>query len=219
MTVWLKHLLYLTNWSTRLILVERKYKFTVGTLMLSPEEIEYCPLYCEENIWHLCQHSVFADKQTYALFISNPAKRCAMWNQRSSTNDMYPVVWDYHVILLAKTDSWRVFDLDSRLPMGVELDVYLCQSFSPPIDSNAQLINVTSEFNPCFKLVCGKTYAEQFSSDRKHMCDEAGSWLSPPPLWPLITGSEAMSLQHLTDMTCSDVLTLSTLKSTLVDLL
>lgn len=202
--------------------------------MLSAEKIDYCPLYCEENIWHLCQLEDFAQTQTYVLFISNPTKSCAMWQQKSASSLLYPVVWDYHVVLLvkaqvvinqqddntlAKNSGWRVYDLDSLLPLGIELDEYLRQSFSPPLEVNEPQVKFACEFHPCFKLVCGKIYAEKFSSDRKHMHNQNGSWVSPPPLWPVIIGDQALSLQRLTDMTCGEVHTLSALKSTLVDLL
>ena len=207
--------------------------------MIFTENIDYCPLYCEENIWRLCQLNHFADKQTYALFISNPSKKCAIWQQKSATNQMYPVIWDYHVVLLVKTAllevnsnnaleeqsnqtknfGWRVYDLDSRLPLGVALDDYLNQSFAPPKMANTSSIEISSDFSPCFRLICGKTYAREFNSDRKHMHNIDGSWISPPPVWPPIQGDERLSLAHLIDMSGGDVLTLSKLKSTLVDLL
>ena len=201
-------------------------------MMLTKEQFKYCPYYCEENIWHLCQEKVFAGKACLVMFISNLNKRCATWYQRASGDPQVPVVWDYHLVLLVREESvkeesvkeesvkeekWLVYDFDSYLPFGVDLDVYLQCSFMPDLEDSVMMRQSLSEFSPCFKLICAKDYKKKFSSGRRHMLKDDGSWHAPPPPWPLITASEGLSLEQLTDMSHGEVCTLNTLKSMLVD--
>ena len=194
-------------------------------MLLSPETIDYCPLYCEENIWRLCQHQYFVDKSIVVCFISNSTKSCAIWQQRSAGNPLEPVIWDYHVVLLVKDFNqanegiWQVYDLDSNLPLGISVTEYFLQSFQPPEQGRLSQIRVAPQFSPYFKLIDGNDYVEQFSSDREHMQNADGSWQSPPPLWPLIVGNRTLSLQRLTNFNGDDVLSLSQLEQRLVDLL
>lgn len=110
----------------------------------------YTPYYCEENIYLLVEsftndRSISDKWETYAVFLSNHTKTVALWNQKVSKHPDYPVVWDYHCILLlkpkAKTpshghghghahgdddqvveeeSSW-IFDYDTRLDMPCPL--------------------------------------------------------------------------------------------------
>ena len=190
--------------------------------MLRKSQFKYCPFYCEENIWHLCQDKVFADKPAFVMFISNFNRRCATWYQRASGDPQVPVVWDYHVVLLVKEErlkdkQWLVYDFDSYLPFGVELDDYLRCSFMPDLEDSVMMRQSLSEFSPYFKLICANDYKKKFSSKRRHMLKDDGSYNAPPPPWPLITASKGLSLAQLTDMSCSEVCTLDTLKSMLVD--
>lgn len=156
------------------------------------------------------------------MFISNLNKRCATWYQRASGDPQIPVVWDYHVVLLVKEqmvkqDKWLVYDFDSYLPFGVELDVYLQCSFMPDLEDRVMMRQSLSEFSPYFKLICAKDYKKKFSSRRRHMLKDDGSYNAAPPPWPLITASEGLNSAQLTDMRCGKVCTLDTLKSMLVD--
>jgi protein N-terminal glutamine amidohydrolase len=97
----------------------------------------YTSHYCEENIYLLAQAFLTSpDVERYrffVVFISNRNKQAIIFQQKASRYDElhYPVVWDYHVILVKvpllmapragpesalseNLDSW-VYDLDSRL--------------------------------------------------------------------------------------------------------
>jgi protein N-terminal glutamine amidohydrolase len=129
------------------------------------------PMYCEENIWHLCQDQAI-DR---VVFITNAARRVALWHQRAAPPDQ-PIVWDYHVIATAGAG---VYDLDSRLSCPVGPHEYLAATFAtvgiqPP------------QYDPRFAVVEAEAYVRQLRSDRRHMRRADGSWQAPPPPWPAI---------------------------------
>lgn len=159
----------------------------------------YQSCFCEENIWHLCRHSDFCNKNTLVLYISNPYNSCAFWKQKPAKSSHLPVLWDYHVILLVKDVKWQVYDLDSKLPLGVDATDYLKLTFN---DGEP----VLPEFEARFKVLNGREYADKFQSDRSHMIGREGQWLQPPPPWPQIL-SEAENkwpLKQLLDTTTAD---------------
>lgn len=60
-------------------------------------------------------------RQTFAVFISNPDRRCVLFHQKAAPEDRNYVVWDYHVVAAtvdhASDDSvtMQIWDLDSTL--------------------------------------------------------------------------------------------------------
>ena len=138
---------------------------------------KYCPFYCEENIWHLAQAPEFAGVETLVALVSNPGHTCLFWDQRVCQAKDEPVLWDYHVVLLARRPEWVVYDLDTQLPFPINADTYLAHTFRgegviPPA------------YEPRFVLFEGADYVNTFASDRSHMLDKDGQWLAPPPKWP-----------------------------------
>ncbi len=159
----------------------------------------YQPYYCEENIWHLCQSEQVRGWERQAVFISNSARMCALWQQKSALTADEPVVWDYHVILCARKGqaAWQVFDPDTRLGMPVAAGEYLRLCF--PWAGQIQ-----PQFAPEFRLIDADSYVAEFSSDRAHMRNKAdGSWLQPPPAWPAIFRNERSNLSDYIDMSRS----------------
>lgn len=145
---------------------------------LPPGE-RYQAFYCEENIWWLARSPQVRERERWAVFISNPNRTCAIWAQRAGPPDR-PVVWDYHVVLLAKSCSGsglEVWDLDSRLLVPCPADRWLQASFRP---------STPSPFQPYFRVVDMPTLDSQFASDRRHMRDASGLFRAPPPPWPCI---------------------------------
>jgi hypothetical protein len=142
----------------------------------------YAPQYCEENIWHLCQHPNLLHKQRYVVFISNKQRLCPFWNQRAATSAEAPVGWDYHVVMLLRHEDdepWCIGDLDTRLEFPTPVADYLRQTF-------VNIDNMPSEYHPTFRVIPATEYVERFSSDRSHMRSVGGGWLAPPPSWPAI---------------------------------
>lgn len=154
----------------------------------------YAPYYCEENIWHLCQHAQFAGFDRRVVFISNAQRSCPFWFQKAARNADAPVLWDYHVILLYFDAGWKVWDLDTVLANPIVLPEYLSQTFH-----GLRAVDAPAWF-PVFKLISADLFLKEFTSDRSHMKDESGHWSQPPPDWPLILGGSTNNLQMYIDM-------------------
>ncbi|CAG0883822.1 unnamed protein product [Cyprideis torosa] len=70
----------------------------------SREQCRYTSNYCEENVWHLCDHihqnGTSSDlSSSFAVFISNAIKAVPLWMQKAAITREY-VIWDYHVIFV-----------------------------------------------------------------------------------------------------------------------
>jgi protein N-terminal glutamine amidohydrolase len=139
------------------------------------------PFYCEENVWQLCQEPRFAHRPREVVFVSNPARALPMWHQRAARGR--PIVWDYHVLLLAR-DPCEIWDVDTLLGVPVPALEYLGESFHP---------GVPAEMRPLFRLVPAEIFTATFASDRSHMRRPDGSFEKPPPPWPAIGAPGAPS--------------------------
>lgn len=148
-----------------------------------PPAVRYCPYYCEENIWHLCADERVAGCELRVLFVSSHARRVAMWGQRASADPELPIVWDYHVVLLARRGgaSWELWDLDGVAPPPRPARAWLDDSFR-----GAGV--VPPQYEPHFRLVRAEDYRRHLRSDRGHMRGPGGVYQQPPPSWPLIWG-------------------------------
>jgi len=124
----------------------------------------YTPLFCEENIWKLVESLYMSQlaKPIDVLFIINKAHTVAILNQNQSINTN-PVIWDYHVILLAHTNNELViFDFDSRCEFPTPVEIYFKLSFP-------SIININDKLLPYIKKIKAQYYFEHFYSDRAHM--------------------------------------------------
>ena len=150
----------------------------------------YCANFCEENIWQLAQH---IDNPCRVVFISNPNRQVAFWQQQSAPLGE-PLIWDYHVVLFEQRSSQVLcHDFDSRLSSGLAAVDYLSASF-PQAD------NVMPQYQPIFKLIDKDRYLNGFASSRQHMRRDQ-QWLSPPPSWPCIgfSANRSDNLQQFID--------------------
>ncbi|MFK5986175.1 MAG: hypothetical protein QM479_12240 [Pseudomonadota bacterium] len=123
----------------------------------------YTALFCEENIWHLAQ-SLFAagikSEDIQIVFITNKNKQIAIFNQIAVAQNQ-AVIWDYHVILLLKTEqSHSIFDFDSRLGFTSDYQNYLKNSLPD---------NIITEYSSVFRIIPAQVYLNYFDSDRSHM--------------------------------------------------
>ena len=141
-----------------------------------PAGFRYQAFYCEENVYHLAQEPIVASRARAVVFISNPTRRTAMWNQRAAGEPGQVIIWDYHVILLVE-DPWEVWDLDTHLGCPIPAEDYLQESFTP---------HIPPQYLPYFRLVDADLFAASFASDRAHMLTGRGSYQRPPPPWPCI---------------------------------
>ncbi|MFO0760127.1 MAG: hypothetical protein U0359_26835 [Byssovorax sp.] len=177
----------------------------------APESFRHQPFYCEENVYHLCQEPIFAGRPRFAAFLSNASGGFAMWGQKASPRPGRPILWDYHVILLAQ-DPWEIWDLDTTLGFPLPAADYLRASFPLPLPE---------ELMPCFRLVPPDELAATFASDRRHMRRADGRYRKPPPPWPpIVTAEEGFNLPRFLDVNdpfAGEVLTLDALRSRVSD--
>lgn len=160
----------------------------------------YHPFYCEENIWQLCQDARFAGGEAFVVFVSNADKSVAIWHQKLAKAHWLPVVFDYHVILLARSafGRWEVWDLDTTLGLPHEAVDYFSRAFRPEGD-------IPQVYQPLFRLFPVAQFLATFSSDRSHMRDASGNWLKPPPDWNAPYRTElGMTLPDFIQMMPSD---------------
>jgi protein N-terminal glutamine amidohydrolase len=151
-------------------------------------EHKYAPYFCEENIWHLCQEESFARSNTWVAFFFNRVGECSLWEQRMAAKGD-AVGWDYHVVLFSDQDGWKVWDLDSRFPLGVSAEKYIDGTFGLTSQLLARVEEegyCTDLFVPLVRLIPASLYASRFESNRSHMKDRDGNWFQPPPHWPAI---------------------------------
>ncbi len=159
-------------------------------MLPNPEDCHYQSCYCEENIWHLCQHPVCTESTV--IFIASHGGMFPMLYQKAMSDPTTPILWDYHVILLLAGQPAHILDFDTILPFCTELGTYLPQSFLPEK-------SVAPEYRPYFRLIPAQAYLREFRSDRSHMRTEDGGWNSPPPDWPPI-GNGGSNLARFIDM-------------------
>lgn len=161
--------------------------------MSATESSRYCANFCEENIWQLAQQ---IDQPCQVVFISNPDRQVAFWQQQAAPLGE-PLVWDYHVVLFEQRSGQTLcHDFDSRLISPLSAVDYLTASFPEPH-------RVMPLYQPRFKLIEKERYLSGFASSRQHMRRDR-QWLSPPPNWPCIgiSNNQADNLQQLID--CDD---------------
>jgi len=140
----------------------------------------YCPLFCEENVWQLCDALAGHGVEALAIVVSNLARCVAVFHQRAARAPGSYVAWDYHVVLAVRdAGEWQIVDADTTLPGPCPAADYLAASF-PDLPESA------SAYRPRFRVVEAAAYHDTLASDRRHMRGTDGGWLSEPPPWPLI---------------------------------
>jgi hypothetical protein len=139
----------------------------------------YTANYCEENVWHLADAPGLYAGERWAVIVAALGPAVPVWSQRAAEAPGLPVLWDYHVFLAVTGEARWIYDLDTTLPFPSPLDDYLHETFGPGAEAPAELL-------PHFRVVPAAEYRAGFWSDRGHMRDPAGAWLSPPPAWPAI---------------------------------
>lgn len=133
------------------------------------------PFFCEENVWHNLQRLPVPLADRRAVFVTNTAKTVAMWAQRAAASD--PIIWDYHVVVvaLADADNAIVVDVDCTAGVVLPLERWLAASFRA---------GVPDEVKPRFRVVAAADFLARFCTDRSHMMSASGAPLQPLPPWP-----------------------------------
>nr|XP_043636608.1 protein N-terminal glutamine amidohydrolase isoform X2 [Erigeron canadensis] len=141
----------------------------------------------------------------FVVFISNENKHIPMWHQKASHRADGIILWDYHVICIQKREEENsvdlVWDLDSNLPFPSKLPSYVSESIRPSFE-------LFSEFQRVFRIVHAPVFLRSFASDRRHMKDSEGNWISPPPEHKVIVAEDGTvhNLNQYIDMSTKDVL-------------
>jgi hypothetical protein len=117
---------------------------------------------------------VLANRPREVVFISNAARSCAVWHQRASVHESWPILWDYHVVLLVGA-PWEVWDLDTTLEMPAPAVHYLRSTFRD---------GVADALAPRFRVIDADVFTASFASDRAHMRTPGGRYKMKPPPWP-----------------------------------
>jgi hypothetical protein len=155
--------------------------------------LPYCQFWCEENVWHLCEHEAVRERERWVVIVSNAIRQVAMWAQKAATRPGWPLAWDYHVALLVRGKTgWEIWDLDSALGHPVAATTWLEQSFR-------ELPPAARALAPMFRLVAAQDYRREFSSDRSHMLDSRGGYQQAVPNWPRI-GQGTNNLRRFVDI-------------------
>ena len=130
---------------------------------LEQASLLYTKCYCEENIYHLIKSLGDLGKleKIYAVFISNANRSVPIWCQKSAPSG-HPAIWDYHVICVAKSSDWLVYDFDSQLGIPIQFEKYVNFALRPKVELPPNL-------EPRFRIVSGLDYIKHFASDRSHM--------------------------------------------------
>lgn len=149
----------------------------------------YTALFCEENIWQLlrtlsdnCNNELSTSKcittnNLWVLFLSNSEQKIALLNQQAAEPGQ-PVIWDYHVILLAEiAQDFYIFDFDTRLDFVMPLHDYLQLTLITPE-------KLPADFVPSVRKIPAQSYLDYFYSDRGHMLGQID--VSDFPPWGLI---------------------------------
>ncbi len=156
---------------------------------MNRDEFLYTENYCEENIFHLLAHPAVQAVRKWVVFISNQSGRVAMLAQRSRPDGV--VIWDYHVVLITANPRPCVWDLDTTLALPCNAAVYLNSTFSS---------DVPEQYLPRFRVLAADTFRREFCSDRRHMRDRDGRYISSPPQWPAIRAESGSNLSRFIDM-------------------
>ncbi|KAG6330626.1 hypothetical protein ID866_8462 [Astraeus odoratus] len=175
----------------------------------------YTSHYCEENVYLLVQRALSAPDihkkwEVYAVFISNPTKTVALWQQRAAGSRDKAVIWDYHVILALRgpmgsvaadnalepdRGAW-IYDLDTFLPVPCHWQEVRSANMQP------LLVGGDVDFCSLFRVVPGKEYLDNFASDRSHMImsdlSQGPHYIARPPSCPCICGplAAAQGVRH-----------------------
>ena len=150
------------------------------------ESCSYTECFCEENVYKFIEANQNEIDSLYAIIITNEAKYCPIWCQKSSNSPSTPVFWDYHAIVGQKLHGQAlVYDCDTTLDFPCGLSKYFSSAFRPSPEMAHHLKE--SGIEQQFRLIKGSDFLEHFSSDRSHMKEkETGEWISKPPPYDAI---------------------------------
>ncbi|KAK9290978.1 hypothetical protein L1049_009160 [Liquidambar formosana] len=179
---------------------------------LDISQFDHTPFYCEENVYLLCKKlctSGIANAEgsdLFVVFISNEKKQVPLWHQKAGKRADGLVLWDYHAICIQRKKEGNsphlVWDLDSSLPFPYPLAPYVSESIRPSFQ-------LFPEFQRFFRVVHAPIFLQFFASDRRHMKDSVGNWISQPPAYEPIVAEDGTvhNLNEYMEVHAADMVT------------
>jgi N-terminal glutamine amidase len=144
------------------------------------------------------EESVYSFSSSSPSSSSSSSSSSSLLTSKSANDDDREdtVVWDYHVIVVAKHKSDErqtlVFDFDANeLPFpcdSTEYSVYC-------LGIHYELGGTSYEHR--FRVVPARQFVDHFASDRRHMRTADGGWEASPPSYAPIRGASADSAHNL----------------------
>ncbi len=124
----------------------------------------------------LAQDARVGSGERLVALITGESGRFAMWHQRPADSPEAPLLWDYHVVLLAQDHGWQAWDFECDLGMPLAVLPWFEACFP-------RQEQVHPGYRPRFRVMAAADYISTLRSDRSHMRDENGAFLKPPPSW------------------------------------
>ncbi|BFZ62721.1 Protein N-terminal glutamine amidohydrolase [Saitoella coloradoensis] len=163
----------------------------------TPDDLAYTASFCEENVWHQCQkwkedHPEDFDRK-YAVFVLTASERTPMFNQKLC-KESKAMFWTHHVLSITcpeegSDDPVMVWDQDTSLDFPCPFPKYCVETFKPTFNHDEAL-------RRRYRVVPAQDYLDHFHSDRRHMKDDGGEYLSEPPEWEEIRGGNGEHNLH-----------------------
>ncbi|PKA62587.1 Protein N-terminal glutamine amidohydrolase [Apostasia shenzhenica] len=129
----------------------------------------YTPFYCEENAYLLCKKLCMLGLANpkgidlFVVFISNDDKKVRR-QKKVGESSSYSLIWD----------------LDSDLPFPLLLNQYVSEAFRAQVP-------LKSTYRRLLRVIHAPIFLRHFGSNRSHMKDSLGNWISSPPAYePII---------------------------------
>ncbi len=137
----------------------------------------------------LLNSDAMAEKDSYAVLISNEAKNVVIFEQQSETEHDV-VFWDYHVAALERNGlKSKIWDFNTKLDVPCSANEWLSASF--------QNASMPEKYWSSFRVVPREVFLRSFVSDRSHMLNPDGSYMKTPPPWDRIGKGRPNLLQYL----------------------
>jgi protein N-terminal glutamine amidohydrolase len=133
----------------------------------------YCSHFCEENVYKMAGNIIedmrshresCVSASLFVVFISSECKRTPVWHQKAGIHGE-PVLWDYHVVLVAKGISRSLL----RELFSAEFSDFVCDQVNPLSNCTHSPVKseVESSQQPIMQIVFDLDTELPFPTDAK----------------------------------------------------
>ncbi|KAF5198532.1 N-terminal glutamine amidohydrolase [Thalictrum thalictroides] len=164
---------------------------STSPLLWNVTDFDHTPCYCEENVYLLCKKlstiglSNKDGSDLFVVFISNDHKQLCELSMNA--HDLCNIVLrQLHTLVLMKSQNFgencrRI--RKAKFPFPSPLAQYVSQAIQPSFQ-------VYPEYQRYLRVVHAPIFLCKFASDRRHMKDSAGNWISHPPAYESIIAED-----------------------------